>query len=78
MDDRRMDRLRWRCRRGLLELDLTLQNFLMRDYPNLTAVEQAAFEKLLAISDDTLLAYVQGNLIPPENELMQLISKIRK
>ncbi len=73
-----MERLRWRCRRGLLELDLTLQNFLVRDYPSLTSAERKAFEKLLAMSDDTLLAYVQGSLIPAENELMQIVSKIRK
>jgi antitoxin CptB len=78
MVDRRMERLRWRCRRGLLELDLTLQNFLERDFRNLTPVEQEAFDKLLAISDDTLLAYVQGNQNPPDQELMQIVSKIRK
>lgn len=78
MDDRRMERLRWRCRRGLLELDLTLQNFLARDYRNLTPVERESFDKLLALSDDTLLSYMQGNQNPPEKELMQVISKIRK
>lgn len=66
MDHRRMERLRWRCRRGLLELDLTLQNFLERGYRDLMPAEQEAFEKLLATSDDTLLAYVQGNQNPPK------------
>lgn len=73
-----MERLRWRCRRGLLELDLTLLNFLERDYRNLTPVEQEAFDKLLAMSDDKLLAYAQGDQNPAEKELMQLILKIRK
>lgn len=73
-----MERLRWRCRRGLLELDLTLSNFLKRDYRTLTPVEREAFDKLLAISDDKLLAYVQGDQNPAEKELMQLILKIRK
>jgi antitoxin CptB len=78
MDDRRMARLRWRCRRGLLELDLTLQNFLEHGYRELTTAEQEAFDTLLTASDDTLLAYVQGSRTPPETELMHLVEKIRK
>ena len=77
MNDRRMERLRWRSRRGLLELDVVLKDFLDGGYCNLTSAEQEAFEKLLAVSDETLLAYVQGTQIPPEKELMQLVAKIR-
>lgn len=76
-DARRYDRLRWRSRRGLLELDVVLKNFLDRSYPGLTTTEQETFEKLLALPDETLLAYVQGNQNPPEKELMQLVEKIR-
>jgi antitoxin CptB len=78
MDDRRMERLRWRCRRGLLELDLTLQNFLKQGYEGLTPAERVAFDKLLATPDNVLLAYMQGSENPPDNELMQLVSKIRQ
>ena len=77
MDDRRLERLRWRSRRGLLELDVLLKEFLDQRYPDLTAAEQEAFEQLLTISDETLLAYVQGKQNPPEKELMQLVTKIR-
>ena len=76
-DARRYDRLRWRSRRGLLELDVVLKDFLDRCYPRLTLAEQEAFEKLLTTSDETLLAYVQGKQNPPEKELMQLVTKIR-
>jgi antitoxin CptB len=78
MDDRQMERLRWRCRRGLLELDLTLQNFLRQDYHNLTPDEREAFDKLLATPDDILLAYVQGTRHPPEEEIRQLVTKLRQ
>jgi antitoxin CptB len=76
-DARRYDRIRWRCRRGLLELDVVLKDFLDRHYPGLTPAEQEAFEQLLTAPDETLLAYVQGKKNPPENELMQIVQKIR-
>ena len=78
MDERRLERLRWRSRRGLLELDIVLKEFLDTRFASLTSDEQDAFEKLLTTSDQSLLAYLQGNENPPENELKQLVSKIRK
>lgn len=77
MDDRQFDRIRWRCRRGLLELDVLLYQFLTNHYSNLSAPEQDAFARLLSVSDNTLLAYMQGVEDPPEKELMHLVSKIR-
>lgn len=77
MDERRLERLRWRSRRGLLELDIVLKEFLDKRFASLTSDEQDAFEKLLTTSDQSLLAYLQGNENPPENELKQLVSKIR-
>lgn len=78
MDDRKLERLRWRCRRGLLELDVVLLNFLEQRYPNLSPPEQNAFDKLLAIPDDTLFAYMQGDQKPIDNELRKLVDKIRQ
>ena len=77
-DARHFDRVRWRCRRGLLELDVVLKNFLDQGYASLTPAEQEAFDKLLAVPDNILWAYVQGSENPPEKELMQIVSKIRK
>ncbi len=77
MDERRLERIRWHCRRGLLELDVVLKDFLDRRYPGLTPAEQEAFEQLLTVPDETLLAYVQGKQNPSEKELMQLIAKLR-
>lgn len=69
-------RLQWRCRRGLLELDLVLQAFLHREYAALSAEEKQDLERLLALPDNTLLAYVQGRDKPEELELKQLLIKI--
>ena len=78
MDDRGMERLRWRCRRGLLELDVVLKNFLDQGYQALSTAEREAFDKLLAVPDNILWAYLQGNENPPEKELIQIVSKVRK
>ncbi|HYA39282.1 MAG TPA: succinate dehydrogenase assembly factor 2 [Candidatus Methylomirabilis sp.] len=75
---RHVDRLRWRCRRGVLELDLVLLAFLERRYPDLSSGEKMAFDKLLEIPDELLLAYVRGNQTPPENELKRIVTEIRK
>ncbi len=76
-DARHFARLRWRCRRGLLELDLILGTFLEQQYRHLPAGEQVAFERLLALPDATLFGYVQGqNSVAQEFE--QIVRKIRQ
>jgi antitoxin CptB len=55
-----LNRLRWKCRRGMLELDLVLQQFLERDYAALDASSQQAFEALLESGDEELWAMISG------------------
>ena len=55
-----MNRLRWKCRRGTLELDLLLQQFLDRDYATLDGPAQQAFEALLEAGDEELWAIVNN------------------
>ena len=45
-----LDRIRWHCRRGLLELDIVLNRFLDRELGSLSAAELQAFKGLLATS----------------------------
>jgi antitoxin CptB len=70
-------RLRWRCRRGLLELDLLLARFLDRGYECLDRGQRAAFERLLTVDDNTLLAYLNGTRRPDETEFSSLVAYIR-
>lgn len=77
-DARQYDRLRWRCRRGLLELDLVLLRFLERQYPDLSAPEQLAFDKLLETPDELLFEYVQGDRIPSDTDLKKVIEKLQE
>lgn len=72
-----MRRLRWRCRRGLLELDLLFARFLDQRYPRLDRAQQQAFCRLLERQDTTLLAYLNGTETPAEPELRAIVKEIR-
>jgi len=54
------DRVRWRCRRGLLELDLILARFLERHYAGLDLGQRQAFDRLLEAPDNDLLDLAMG------------------
>lgn len=51
-------RLQWRCRRGMLEMDLLLEKFIPLHFPQLNAAEQAAFDRLLDYPDNELWAAI--------------------
>lgn len=75
-DPRQLERLRWRCRRGMLELDLLLERFLERQFPRLSAPEQAALARLLALPDNELLDCCYGRARPADPELAALVRRI--
>jgi antitoxin CptB len=54
LDERALSKLRWRCRRGLLENDLFIERFFNR-YPQLTAPQGEAMTRLMDLSDNDLL-----------------------
>jgi len=58
------DRIRWRCRRGLLELDLVLEAFLARGYGRLDAGQRRLFDELLERPDNDLLDLALGRSEP--------------
>ena len=59
-DARRLARLRWRCRRGLLENDLILERFLDARGEMLCEAEIAALDRLLELADDELWDLLSG------------------
>jgi antitoxin CptB len=70
-------RLRWRCRRGIREMDLLLQEFLAASYPVLSSAEQQAFEQMLDEADLDLLAWITGRAEPPPDYGV-LIGRLRR
>lgn len=52
--------LRWACRRGMLELDVLLGNFLNEAYPKLPKAQQELFEHYLTNNDQDLFMWLTG------------------
>lgn len=77
MSDAELARTRWRCRRGLLELDLLLLRFVERGYADLDPAQRAAFERLLTLADVELQGMLQGENKPTDPELAELVATIR-
>jgi antitoxin CptB len=70
-------RLRWRCRRGMKELDVLLERVLSQLMPAASGAEWRAFEELLSLPDPLLAGYFLGQEIPPERTLAELVERIR-
>ena len=69
-----IDRVRWQCRRGLLELDVVLNRFLERHFETLSAQQRAAFDRLLDYPDNDLWDFMTGKQPPPDAETARIIS----
>ena len=72
-----IDRIRWRCRRGLLELDLVLEAFLREELNSLTAAELGEFSRLLDAADNDLWDWVSGRDEPTDPVLAGLVRRLR-
>ena len=54
------ERIRWHCRRGLLELDLVLSKFLDKHYPDLSISQRTVFNNILDYPDNDLWDLISG------------------
>jgi succinate dehydrogenase flavin-adding protein (antitoxin of CptAB toxin-antitoxin module) len=70
-------RLRWRCRRGLLENDLVLQRFLERHGDSLDGNDVAALYALLDLPDPQLWDIVSGRVECADPGLANMVSRLR-
>lgn len=70
-------RLQWACRRGMLELDLLLSNFLNEAFLTLPSEDQALFIALLNENDQDLFLWLTGKEIPKNQEISRIVKIIR-
>jgi antitoxin CptB len=77
MTEVEMNRLRWRCRRGLLENDLVLERFLKAYGPRLEGERLVAFQALLECADDELWRLVSGRSECPDPALGEVVQLLR-
>ncbi|WP_448211946.1 FAD assembly factor SdhE [Colwellia sp. MEBiC06753] len=69
-------RLKWACRRGMLELDVLFMPFVDEAYEHLTEQQQIEFERLLTCDDPELFAWFMGHETCEDkalNEIVQII-----
>jgi antitoxin CptB len=69
--ERAADRLKWKCRRGLLELDIVLERYLQKNPvdPELSA--------LLDLPDNDLWDIVSGRSEQYETRFEQVVARLR-
>jgi len=72
-----LSRLRWRCRRGMLELDILLGTFLDNGYLEASQEVQVAFEKLLTYQDQRLQDLLFGEEQEDEARIADVIQRIK-
>lgn len=56
-----LDRVRWRCRRGLLELDIVLGRFIEQRYAAMDDEQRLIFDELSDLPDTELWDLITGN-----------------
>lgn len=72
-----INRLRWKCRRGMLELDLVLNQFLEQDFSALDAGSKQAFETLLEAGDEELWELITNEEASAAPELQAVMDRLR-
>lgn len=71
-------RVRWACRRGMLELDLFLLPFFDNVYHDLSDQEQQHFQTLLEAADTEIQLWLTNQDKPEDEHLRAIIKKIRE
>ena len=77
MDAADWNRLRWQCRRGMLENDLVLERFLEVHGHSLEGRRLEAFKRLLERGDGELRRLVSGRDDAADPELAEVLAQLR-
>jgi len=70
-------RLLWRCRRGIKEMDIILQDFVNNSYEQLSNENKNAFSNLLDEQDLDILNWIMGKGEPADSKLIGIINIIK-
>lgn len=76
-DDIELRRLRWKCRRGMRELDQLLARYLDREWLQSSEAERAVFLRLLETEDDRLWHWFMGHESADDAEIQIMVERIR-
>jgi antitoxin CptB len=76
-DEAELRRLRWRCRRGMRELDQLFGRYLDREWRRSSEAERGVFLRLLETEDDRLWHWFMGHETADDGEIQTLVERIR-
>jgi antitoxin CptB len=81
LDERALSKLRWRCRRGLLENDLFIERFFSRYGSSLTVGQAHGLQALMDLADNDLLDLLLARTEPSGEldcaEVMAVLASMR-
>jgi len=82
LDPRSIGRLKWRCRRGLLENDLFIDRFFRRHEETLTTRQATGLELLMDLADNDLLDLLLSRREPQDQldrpEVHEVLAMMRR
>jgi len=76
-DEAELRRLRWKCRRGMRELDQLFGRYLDRAWRQSSEAERGVFLRLLETEDDRLWHWFMGHETSDDGEIQTLVDRIR-
>ncbi len=71
-------RLRWRCRRGMKELDLLLEAYLSTTLSQASTHDRDVFTRFLELPDPELAAYLLGGVAPIDADFARLAQRLTR
>ena len=77
-DDPGLRRIRWRCRRGMRELDQLFERWLDREWAVASDAQRGVFLRLLDCEDDRLWRWFMGYDTAADAELDALVRQMRE
>ena len=70
------NRLRWACRRGMLELDVLLLPFTEQEYLKLSEEDKTQYKRLIDCEDQDLFNWFMEKSVCPDTDIHRLINLV--
>ena len=77
-DEAELRKLKWRCRRGMRELDQLFERWLDTRWRSASAEQRETFLRLLDSEDDRLWRWFLGHEDAPDADLQSLVERMRQ
>jgi antitoxin CptB len=78
LDPVSLERVRWRCRRGLLELDIVLGRFVLQRYAAMDNEQRVVFDELLDLPDTELWDLITDKKEPAQVHQREVLEWLKE